>query len=130
MFLIFWFQILCGFSGSNMIEQWYLILFNLLFTSVPPLINGILDKDVSANSLMLKPTLYKQGMNDEVSYVTRVVIRKVSRFPIKLFFLALPQTHILVQYTGRPLPKCYYILFHIFGKFARFSSISICVIFF
>jgi len=49
-----------------MIEQWYLIFFNLIFTSVPPLVNGVLDKDVSAISLLRKPALYKQGMNDEV----------------------------------------------------------------
>lgn len=65
-FLIFWFQIFCGFSGANMIEQWYLLIFNLVFTSVPPLVNGVLDKDISASTLLRKPELYKQGINDEV----------------------------------------------------------------
>jgi len=39
-FLIFWYQLYCGFSGSVMIDQMYLMLYNLLFTSLPPLIIG------------------------------------------------------------------------------------------
>uniref|UniRef100_F6SH00 Phospholipid-transporting ATPase n=1 Tax=Ciona intestinalis TaxID=7719 RepID=F6SH00_CIOIN len=65
-FLIFWFQILCGFSGGNMIEQFYLLLFNLIFTSVPPLITGILDKDLQEETLLKKPHLYMQGIKDEL----------------------------------------------------------------
>uniref|UniRef100_H2ZKG0 Phospholipid-transporting ATPase n=1 Tax=Ciona savignyi TaxID=51511 RepID=H2ZKG0_CIOSA len=65
-FLIFWFQILCGFSGGNMIEQSYLLIFNLIFTSVPPLVNGVLDKDIDAATLLKKPELYMQGIKDEL----------------------------------------------------------------
>jgi len=39
-FLIFWYQLYCGFSGSVMIDQMYLMLYNLLFTSLPPLAIG------------------------------------------------------------------------------------------
>merc|ERR1719189_2289435 len=35
-FTVFWFQIYCGWSGQVMIDQMYLMLFNLLFTSLPP----------------------------------------------------------------------------------------------
>ncbi|XP_076808576.1 phospholipid-transporting ATPase VD-like isoform X3 [Clavelina lepadiformis] len=69
-FLIFWFQFFCGYSGGNMIEQFYLLLFNLIFTSVPPLINGVLDKDVSQETLLKKPYLYSQGIKDEL-YLAR-----------------------------------------------------------
>lgn len=39
-FLIFWYQLWCGFSGSVMIDQMYLMLYNLLFTSLPPMAIG------------------------------------------------------------------------------------------
>ncbi|XP_077976421.1 phospholipid-transporting ATPase VD-like isoform X2 [Styela clava] len=65
-FLIFWFQFFCGYSGANPIEQWYLLLYSLAFTSLPPLINGVLDKDVSADTLLKKPRLYLQGINCEM----------------------------------------------------------------
>ncbi|XP_064005288.1 phospholipid-transporting ATPase VD isoform X2 [Pogoniulus pusillus] len=56
--LLFWYQFFCGFSGTSMTDYWILILFNLLFTSVPPIIYGVLDKDVPAETLMQLPQLY------------------------------------------------------------------------
>lgn len=63
--LLFWFQFYCGFSASAMIDQWYLIFFNLLFSSLPQLVTGVLDKDVPADVLLTKPQLYKSGQNRE-----------------------------------------------------------------
>lgn len=64
--LIFWYQFYCGFSGSAMIDQWYLIFFNLMFSAFPQLITGTLDKDVSAETLQKLPHLYVNGQNSEV----------------------------------------------------------------
>uniref|UniRef100_A0A7M4EXE3 Phospholipid-transporting ATPase n=1 Tax=Crocodylus porosus TaxID=8502 RepID=A0A7M4EXE3_CROPO len=63
--LLFWYQFYCGFSGTSMIDQWYLIFFNLLFSSLPQLITGVLDKDVPAEVLISVPQLYKSGQNME-----------------------------------------------------------------
>lgn len=49
-----------------MTDYWVLILFNLLFTSAPPVIYGVLEKDVSAETLMQLPELYKGGQKSEV----------------------------------------------------------------
>ncbi|CAH2223377.1 probable phospholipid-transporting ATPase VA [Pelobates cultripes] len=59
--LLFWYQFYCGFSGSSMIDQWYLIFFNLLFSSIPQLVTGILDKDLPAEMLLAVPELYRSG---------------------------------------------------------------------
>uniref|UniRef100_A0A9L0RSI9 Phospholipid-transporting ATPase n=1 Tax=Equus caballus TaxID=9796 RepID=A0A9L0RSI9_HORSE len=63
--LLFWFQFYCGFSASTMIDQWYLILFNLLFSSLPQLVTGVLDKDVPAYVLLTEPQLYRSGQHME-----------------------------------------------------------------
>uniref|UniRef100_A0A6Q2YZL8 Phospholipid-transporting ATPase n=1 Tax=Esox lucius TaxID=8010 RepID=A0A6Q2YZL8_ESOLU len=63
--LIFWYQFHCGFSGSAMIDQWYLIFFNLMFSAFPQLITGTLDKDVSSETLQELPQLYMNGQNSE-----------------------------------------------------------------
>ncbi|XP_069492689.1 phospholipid-transporting ATPase VA [Ambystoma mexicanum] len=63
--LLFWYQFYCGFSGSAMIDQWYLVFFNLFFSSLPQLITGVLDKDVPAEVLLAVPHLYKSGQNLE-----------------------------------------------------------------
>ncbi|GLD65450.1 probable phospholipid-transporting ATPase VA [Lates japonicus] len=67
--LIFWYQFYCGFSGSAMIDQWYLIFFNLMFSAFPQLITGTLDKDVSAETLQQLPHLYVNGQNSEYSLI-------------------------------------------------------------
>uniref|UniRef100_A0A8C3R9T6 Phospholipid-transporting ATPase n=2 Tax=Timaliidae TaxID=9173 RepID=A0A8C3R9T6_9PASS len=66
--LLFWYQFFCGFSGTSMTDYWILILFNLLFTSVPPIIYGVLDKDVSADILMELPQLYTMSQKS-VAYL-------------------------------------------------------------
>ncbi|XP_066478678.1 phospholipid-transporting ATPase VA [Tiliqua scincoides] len=63
--LLFWYQFYCGFSGSSMMDQWYLIFFNLFFSSLPQLISGVLDKDVPADILVAVPQLYTSGQNME-----------------------------------------------------------------
>uniref|UniRef100_A0A667XIB7 Phospholipid-transporting ATPase n=1 Tax=Myripristis murdjan TaxID=586833 RepID=A0A667XIB7_9TELE len=68
--LLFWYQFFCGFSGSVMTNSWVLILFNLLFTSVPPLIYGVLDQDVPADALMELPELYQAGHTSKI-YIPR-----------------------------------------------------------
>ncbi|XP_010638496.1 probable phospholipid-transporting ATPase VD isoform X2 [Fukomys damarensis] len=63
--LLFWYQFFCGFSGTSMTDYWVLIFFNLLFTSAPPVIYGVLEKDVSADTLMQLPELYQSGQKSE-----------------------------------------------------------------
>ncbi|KAG5313503.1 AT10A ATPase, partial [Acromyrmex insinuator] len=53
--------IFCGFSGAVMIDQIYLMLYNLLFTSLPPLALGIYDRVAKARTLLTSPELYTRG---------------------------------------------------------------------
>ncbi|KAM3612158.1 uncharacterized protein V6R79_003770 [Siganus canaliculatus] len=62
--LLFWYQFFCGFSGAAMIDYWLLIFFNLFFTSAPPIMFGIMDKDVSAEILLGVPELYRTGQGE------------------------------------------------------------------
>lgn len=69
--LLFWYQFFCGFSASVMIDHWMLIFFNLIFTSVPPIMFGIMDKDVSEEMLLGLPDLYRMGQGvGEYSFFT------------------------------------------------------------
>lgn len=53
-----------------MIDYWLMIFFNLFFTSVPPIMYGIMDKDVSAEILLGLPELYRTGQGTGVSDIT------------------------------------------------------------
>ena len=59
--LLFWYQLYNGFSGSNAIDDISLILFNLIFTSLPPIISGIFDQSLTAEAVIKKPLLYQWG---------------------------------------------------------------------
>uniref|UniRef100_A0A452R688 Phospholipid-transporting ATPase n=1 Tax=Ursus americanus TaxID=9643 RepID=A0A452R688_URSAM len=83
--LLFWYQFFCGFSGTSMTDYWVLILFNLLFTSAPPVIYGVLEKDVSAETLMQLPELYKSGQKSE----TWVHVLVIAGSILSYFFFAL-----------------------------------------
>uniref|UniRef100_A0A8C2CSJ9 Phospholipid-transporting ATPase n=1 Tax=Cyprinus carpio TaxID=7962 RepID=A0A8C2CSJ9_CYPCA len=63
--LLFWYQFFCGFSATAMIDYWLMIFFNLFFTSAPPIMFGIMEKEVSDSTLLSLPELYKRGQHSE-----------------------------------------------------------------
>lgn len=63
-FILFWFQFFCGFSAQSCIDQLYLMMYNLLWTSLPVMVTGIFDQDASTQLLQLNPVLYEQGQKD------------------------------------------------------------------
>ncbi|XP_054265699.1 phospholipid-transporting ATPase VD isoform X2 [Macrosteles quadrilineatus] len=65
-FLIFWYQLYCGFSGTIMIDQMYHMLYNLFFTSLPPIAIGVYDQDAPQALLLARPALYEKGRNGKV----------------------------------------------------------------
>ncbi|CAH4036100.1 phospholipid-transporting ATPase VD isoform X1 [Pieris brassicae] len=57
-FLVFWYQLYCGFSSAVMIDQLHLMAYNLMFTAVPPIIMGAYDRVAPASLLTERPGLY------------------------------------------------------------------------
>uniref|UniRef100_A0A3Q3IRB2 Phospholipid-transporting ATPase n=1 Tax=Monopterus albus TaxID=43700 RepID=A0A3Q3IRB2_MONAL len=85
--MLFWYQFFCGFSGTTMIDYWLLIFFNLLFTSVPPIMFGIMDNDVSAEMLLGVPELYKTGQGEYKSSTFWVAILDAFYQSLVCFFI-------------------------------------------
>lgn len=85
----------CGYTGTSLHEQWSLSMFNTLFTSLPVLVIGIFDKDLSATTLLAVPELYTKG-------------QKNAAFNFRLYFgwmfIAVVQALI-----------CYFIPTYVFG---------------
>lgn len=61
-FSIFWYQIYCNFDITYIFEYSYIIMFNLFFTSVPVILMGVLDQDVSDAVALAVPQLYRRGI--------------------------------------------------------------------
>ncbi|XP_007952438.1 phospholipid-transporting ATPase VB [Orycteropus afer afer] len=88
--LLFWYQFFCGFSGSTMIDYWQMIFFNLFFTSLPPLLFGVLDKDISSETLLALPELYKSGQNSECYSLSTFWISMMDAFYQSLVCFFIP----------------------------------------
>ncbi|XP_074068587.1 phospholipid-transporting ATPase VB isoform X2 [Macrotis lagotis] len=88
--LLFWYQFFCGFSGATMIDYWQMIFFNLFFTSLPPLIFGILDKDISAETLLALPELYRSGQNSKFYKLSTFWIAMMDAFYQSLVCFFIP----------------------------------------
>ncbi|KAF2202092.1 phospholipid-translocating P-type ATPase [Delitschia confertaspora ATCC 74209] len=61
-FSLFWYQIYTNFDGQYIFDYTYIILFNLAFTSLPVILMGVLDQDVSDKVSLAVPQLYRRGI--------------------------------------------------------------------
>ncbi|XP_041083017.1 probable phospholipid-transporting ATPase IM isoform X2 [Polyodon spathula] len=57
----FWFGFFCGFSAQTVYDQWFITLFNIVYTSLPVLAMGLFDQDVNEQSSLEHPRLYEPG---------------------------------------------------------------------
>jgi phospholipid-translocating ATPase len=90
-FVCFWYQLFCGFTGTVMIDQMYLMLFNLLFTSLPPVALGVFDRSAPSSLLVSQPKLYSAGRLSTVykSHSFRINIADALYQSLVVFFLAI-----------------------------------------
>lgn len=61
-FALFWYQIYDNFDCSYVFDYTYILLYNLAFTSVPVILMGVLDQDVSDKVSLAVPQLYRRGI--------------------------------------------------------------------
>ncbi|EXJ87605.1 phospholipid-translocating ATPase [Capronia epimyces CBS 606.96] len=61
-FALFWYQIYNSFDITYLFDYTYILLVNVVFTSVPVGLIGILDQDVSDKVSLAVPQLYRRGM--------------------------------------------------------------------
>ncbi|MEW5306196.1 MAG: hypothetical protein WDW36_008680 [Sanguina aurantia] len=62
---IFAYNAFCAFSGQYIYEDTYMTLYNVIFTSVLPLIIGMFDRDMDRPWALKYPGIYKQGQRNE-----------------------------------------------------------------
>ncbi|XP_066062820.1 phospholipid-transporting ATPase ID isoform X6 [Chamaea fasciata] len=57
----FWFGFFCGFSAQTVYDQYFITLYNIVYTSLPVLAMGVFDQDVPEQRSMEYPKLYEPG---------------------------------------------------------------------
>lgn len=61
---ILYYEVYMRFSGDVLYDGWYMVLFNVLLTSLPVISLGVLEQDVSADVCLQFPGLYQQGQKN------------------------------------------------------------------
>ncbi|XP_067173228.1 phospholipid-transporting ATPase IC-like [Apteryx mantelli] len=59
-----WYSFFNGFSAQTAYEDWFITLYNVMYTSLPVLLVGLLDQDVSDRLSLRFPGLYVLGQKD------------------------------------------------------------------
>lgn len=60
----FWYAFFCGFSAQTVYDEWFITLYNLVYTSLPVLGMSLFDQDVDDRWSMEYPQLYEPGQNN------------------------------------------------------------------
>ncbi|KAF9738294.1 hypothetical protein PMIN06_001830 [Paraphaeosphaeria minitans] len=61
-FSLFWYQIFTNFDSQYIFDYSYIVWFNLAFTSLPVILQGVLDQDVNDRVSLAVPQLYVRGI--------------------------------------------------------------------
>ena len=56
----FWYGFYSGFTAQVFYDEWLLSFFNIFFTSVPPFIYGVTEKDLHEHVILQRPEVYRR----------------------------------------------------------------------
>ncbi|XP_077241181.1 phospholipid-transporting ATPase 1-like [Tasmannia lanceolata] len=63
--VLFWYVLYTAFSLTTAINEWSSVLYSVIYTSVPTIVVGVLDKDLGRRTLLKYPQLYGAGHRQE-----------------------------------------------------------------
>uniref|UniRef100_A0A5B6ZC45 Phospholipid-transporting ATPase n=1 Tax=Davidia involucrata TaxID=16924 RepID=A0A5B6ZC45_DAVIN len=63
--MLFWYILCTAFSTTSALTDWSSVFYSVIYTSVPTIVVGILDKDLSHKTLLQYPKLYGAGHRQE-----------------------------------------------------------------
>jgi phospholipid-transporting ATPase len=63
--VLFWYVLFTCFTLTTAITEWSSVLYSVIYTSVPTIVVGVLDKDLSRKTLLKYPQLYGAGQRRE-----------------------------------------------------------------
>ncbi|KAM9807757.1 phospholipid-transporting ATPase ID [Neosynchiropus ocellatus] len=100
-----WYGFFCGFSAQTVYDQWFITLFNVVYTSMPVLATGLFDQDVSDGNGLRNPALYKPGQL-ALFFNKRqfcVCLLQGTGSSLLLFFIPYGAFCLMVREDGSPL---------------------------
>eukprot|EP01135_Chromosphaera_perkinsii_P011693 Nk52_evm16s2474 gene=Nk52_evmTU16s2474 len=99
----FWFSFYSAFSAQTLYEFTYIMLFNVAFTALPPLVVAVFDQDVSAKASLLFPELYQENLSGN-NFNSLIFWRNVTgSFYQSLVLFFIPMMSFSTLSDGKPL---------------------------
>jgi phospholipid-translocating ATPase len=98
----FWFAFFCGFSAQTLYDQYFITLYNVIYTSTPILVLGFLDQDVNDEYSLRYPKLYAPGHLD-LWFNKKVFAQSAAEGVVTslvLFFVPYATFHESIQPSG------------------------------
>uniref|UniRef100_A0A3Q3IVB8 Phospholipid-transporting ATPase n=1 Tax=Monopterus albus TaxID=43700 RepID=A0A3Q3IVB8_MONAL len=101
----FWFGFFCGFSAQTVYDQYFITLYNIVYTSLPVLAMGIFDQDVPDHRSLEYPKLYEPGQLNLLFNKREffICIAQGIYTSVVLFFVPYTVLSDATQSTGVPL---------------------------
>ncbi|KAL2250305.1 phospholipid-transporting ATPase 1-like [Sesamum indicum] len=89
--MLFWYILYTAFSTTSALTDWSSVLYSVVYTSLPTIVVGILDKDLSHKTLLKYPKLYAAGHRQECYNMSLFWITMVDTFwqSLVLFYVPL-----------------------------------------
>ncbi|XP_020204910.1 putative phospholipid-transporting ATPase 9 [Cajanus cajan] len=87
-FTLFLYEVYASFSGQPAYNDWFLSLYNVLFSSLPVIALGVFDQDVSSRYCLRFPMLYQEGVQNVLFSWRRILSWMLNGFisAIIIFF--------------------------------------------
>lgn len=101
----FWYGFFCGFSAQTVYDEWFITLYNLMYTSLPVLGMSLFDQDVDDRWSMEYPQLYEPGQKNHyfnIKEFVKCVIHGVYS-SLVLFFIPYGALYDTVRDDGKAL---------------------------
>ncbi|XP_053727636.1 phospholipid-transporting ATPase ID-like [Synchiropus splendidus] len=102
-FVHFWYAFFCGFSAQTVYDEWFITLYNLVYTALPVLGMSLFDQDVNDVWSFQHPQLYVPGQLNR--YFSKTTFFKCALHScyssLVLFFIPYAAVHDTVRGDGR-----------------------------
>ncbi|KAJ8414854.1 hypothetical protein AAFF_G00023770 [Aldrovandia affinis] len=104
-FVHFWYAFFCGFSAQTVYDEWFITLYNLIYTALPVLGMSLFDQDVNDRWSFQYPQLYAPGQLNmyfsKTSFVRCVLHSGYSS--LVLFFIPYAAMYNTVRDDGKDI---------------------------
>ncbi|XP_060764598.1 phospholipid-transporting ATPase ID [Neoarius graeffei] len=104
-FVHFWYAFFCGFSAQTVYDEWFITLYNLVYTALPVIGLSLFDQDVNDRWSLEYPQLYgpgQQNMYFSIKAFCKILLHSCYS-SLVLFFLPYAAIHDTVRDDGKDI---------------------------